>query len=106
MEDLAVAAELRVVSKIVNDNHYTEEFLVVLLLLVFYHLVLRVNNSLQAFRVIMVEEYRLLFRMLHPHLLLDIVLYRLPGHIHVDGRAEDVDATAAVPVDIQDHVLE
>ena len=106
MEDLAVAAEFRVISKIVNDDHYTEEFLVVLLLLVFYHLVLRVDNSLQAFGIIVVEEDGLLFRMLHLHLLFNLALHRLPGHIHVDGRAEDVNTAAAVPVYIQDHVLE
>ena len=101
-----MAAEFRVVRKIVNDDHYLEEFIVVLLLLVLYHLVLRVNDSLQAFRIIVVEEYRLLFRMLQFHLLFNVVLHRLPGHIHVDGRAEDVNAATAVPVDIQDHVLE
>ena len=45
---LVVSAEFRVVGKVVNDDHNAEEFLMVPLLLVFYHLVLRVDDSLQV----------------------------------------------------------
>ena len=61
MEDLAVSAEFQVVGKVVNDDHTAEEFLMILLLLVFYHLVLRVDDSLQVFRIIVVEVDGFLF---------------------------------------------
>ena len=78
MKDLAVSAECRVVGKVVNDNHTAEEFLMFLLLLVFYHLVLRVDDSLQAFWIVVVEVDGLLFRVLHLHLILNVGASQAP----------------------------
>ena len=78
----------------------------VLLHLVCDDLVLRVNDSLQAFGIIVVERDGLLFGVLHLHLLLNVVLHGLPSHIHLDGRAEDIDATKAIAGYIPDHILE
>ena len=61
MEDLAVSAECRIVGRVVNDDHNAEYVLMVLLLLVFYHLVLSLNDSLQAFGIVVVEVDGLLF---------------------------------------------
>ena len=78
----------------------------VLLLLELDDLVLGLDDVLQGFGVVVVEVDGLLLGILHLHLLLDIQLHGVPGGIHVDARAEDVDPGEAVAVDVQDHVLE
>ena len=67
---------------------------------------LGLDDVLQRFVVVVVAVARLLLGVLHLHLLLDIQLHGVPGSIHVNTRAEDVDPGEAVAVDVQDHVLE
>ena len=42
--------------------------------------------------------------MCYLHFVLYIMFDRPPGHIHIDGRAKDIDPTEAILVDIQDPV--
>ena len=56
MENLVVSAENWIIGHIIHYDQDTVEFLMVLLLLVFYHLTLRVDNMLQGFWIIMIEK--------------------------------------------------
>ena len=68
-------------------------------------LVLGLNDLHQLTWLIGVEEVFLLLVVLL-QFVLEVVLNWLPRHIHVYARAEDVNATEAVLIDIKDHVLE
>ena len=106
MQQFALLGEGWYVGKIVNDDQDVEELPVVLLLLELYDFVLGLDDVLQRFGVVVVEVDGRLLGVPHLHLLLDIQLHGVPGGVHVNTRAEDVDPGEAVAVDVQDHVLE
>ena len=54
----------------------------------------------------MVKVYRLLCGVAYLHVLLYVLLHWSPRHVNLDGWAEDEDATEAISVDVEYHVLE
>ena len=66
--------------------------------------VLEVKDVFKVSRVEVVKIHSLLFGV-YLQVVLYVFLDGCPYTIHVDGTREDVDATEAVSVDVQDHIL-
>ena len=95
-----------VVCEIVDYDQNLLDFATGVFLHVLRKLVLGVDDLFQCARIVVVEIDGILVSLLHLHVFFFVLLHRLPGHVHIDGRTEDVNATEAIPVNIQDHVLE
>ena len=66
--------------------------------------VLEVQDGFKVSRVEVVKIHPLFFGV-YLQVVLYVFLDGRPYAIHVDGTREDVDATEAVSVDVQDHIL-
>ena len=98
--------EARIIGKIINNNQTRKQMRVLLLLLQQNNLMLGFDDIFQILGIIIVKVEFLSIRLLDFHHVLLVFFNSLPGLVHINGRAEDVDTFKTTPVDFKYQVAQ